>query len=829
MMESRSRLQVKAHNREFVVENGQELNIGRHPDCGLRLDDDRISRRHAVVRPDGDGWVVEDLGSSNGTFYNGSRVSRLKITSPAQLRFGNAETGVLVEFAPLQAQVPVVVAPVAAPPAPSQPATIAAQSPASSSNLGQFTSIHRTTDAGLRIGRSADNDITVNDLLVSRRHAVLTRLPNGSFELTDLGSHNGTFVNGQKITRAPLNEGDVVTIGHHLFRLTSGTLEEYVDTGGLTFEAVGISVPVAGGRLLMDDLSFSLEECSLMAVVGPSGAGKSTLLNALTGFKPAPIGTVLYAGRSLYESYEDLRQRIGYVPQDDILHPQLTVQRALEFSAEIRFPPDVSEAERKQRVQEVMAELGLSERAKLPIHKLSGGQRKRVSIALELLTKPSLLFLDEPTSGLDPGMEKSVMHLLRDLANGGRTVIVVTHSLQSLDVCDRVLFLAPGGKTAYFGPPQETLSYFGAPDFADIFARLENDRQADWKGRFQGHAAYENYVRRPLAEREVSRARSVPDTLPPRSQHSWLQQFGTLTRRYIAIIASDRRNLLLLLAQAPVLGLVILAAMATDNFNLAVPERHEQASMVVLMLVISITWMGASNAVREIVKEFPIYRRERSIGLSISAYVASKVVVLGVLTLIQAAILVPIAVARQGGPNDAVLLGWPLGELMVGVALAGLAAMALGLLISAVVNSSDKGVTLLPIVLIPQMVLSGVIPIADKPVLREVSYLTGAQWGFSAVASTVDLNELTAIRVAPAPDSGAQGQVPPAQERRGAWNHSAGVWLRNIAALCVLTIAGCVGALLMLRRRDPNVLSDTSNSRRRQATVPAVARPGQPG
>ena len=370
-----------------------------------------------------------------------------------------------------------------APPQAPRRARPAARPPATgtaAARLGRYTGTYRTDTTRLRIGRAPDNDVVVDDMLVSRYHAELVRGPGGAWEVIDLGSHNGTFVDGRPVGRAPIDENSLIGIGRHQFRLVRGALEAYEDTGKVEFEAAGLSVFVGEGRTILDDVSFALPENCFLAVVGPSGAGKSTLMKALTGFSPADQGTVLYNGRDLYESIEELRSRIGYVPQDDILHPQLTVRKALGFAAELRFPSDVTKQEREQAVNGVMEELGLTHRADLPIHKLSGGQRKRVSVALELLTKPSLLFLDEPTSGLDPGFEKSAMELLRNLADGGRTVIVVTHSLQSLNLCDRVIFLAPGGSTAYFGPPEEALEYFGGTDYADVFRTLE---QPAWSPR----------------------------------------------------------------------------------------------------------------------------------------------------------------------------------------------------------------------------------------------------------------------------------------------------------------------------------------------------------
>ena len=308
----------------------------------------------------------------------------------------------------------------------------------------------------MRIGRVPDNDVVLSDLNVSRHHAELRKSPTGQYEIVDLGSHNGTFVNGQRVTKQVLTEQDLVSIGSSTFRLTGGELRQFVDDGNITFTAQELVVK-AGSKVLLDHVSFPIPEKCLLGVIGPSGAGKSTLLGALTGMRPATTGTVLYDNRDLYQNYNELRYRIGLVPQESVLHTQLTARRALQYSAELRFPADVKPAERDGRVDEVMGELGLTRHANTRADRLSGGQLKRVNVAQELLTKPSLLFLDEPTSGLDPGLDKSVMEQMRDLAHDGRTVIVVTHSVDNLDTCDRLLVLVPGGRIAYYGPPEEGL------------------------------------------------------------------------------------------------------------------------------------------------------------------------------------------------------------------------------------------------------------------------------------------------------------------------------------------------------------------------------------
>lgn len=670
----------------------------------------------------------------------------------------------------------------------------------------------------MRIGRAPENDIVLDDLLVSRHHAELHRLPAGSYELTDLGSHNGTFVNGRRIEKAVLQELDVVSVGHCVFRLVGDALEEYVDTGEVSFEAVGLTLE-ADGSTLVEDVSLSVRECALVGVVGPSGSGKSSLLGALSGLRPAQHGFVFYGGRDLYANYEELRQRIGVVPQDDVLHWELTVARALEYAAELRFPADVRREERRRRVDEVLHELGLEGRRNVPIEQISGGERKRVSVAIELLTKPSLLFLDEPTSGLDPGYERGLMELLRSLADGGRTVIVVTHSVQSIRLCDRVLVLAPRGRAAYFGPAQLAPAYFGREDLQEVFQDLSSGPGIDWAGRFRAHPDHERYVagaeREPEVEPETEGERepAAPVRLGGR-----LAQFTTLTRRSVEVLAGDRRNLALLLLQAPVLGLLMLLALPTGQLEPPPDGAIRLAAkggLVLLILVLGATWLGASNAAREIVKELPIFRRERAVGLSIFAYLASKVVVLAAITVFQAVVLVLLATARQGGPVDAVALGSPRLELIAAVALAGLAAMALGLLVSALATRLDRAMTVLPVLIIVQMVLAmgGVFPeVVRQPVLKQLSYVAGTQWGFSAAAATTGLSDLEPLNgLAEAvptvdlarPQASADGLVR-ALRGHPRWDHTLAAWGTSMLALLFLTLAGIVGAGLALRRYDPH-------------------------
>jgi ABC transport system ATP-binding/permease protein len=611
-----------------------------------------------------------------------------------------------------------------------------------------------------------------------------------------------------------LTRQDMVGIGGAEFRFTGETLEEIKVREEVGLAAVGITVTSRAGDVLADDIGFTLEQGSLLAVVGPSGAGKSTLLGALTGLRPAPRGSVYFGGRDLYMDYDELRARIGFVPQDDVVHPELTVEQSLLYAAELRFAPDVSAQERRERVEEVLAELGLEERRDLLVAKLSGGQRKRVSVAIELLTKPTLLFLDEPTSGLDPGLERSLMELLRTLAEGGRTVVVVTHSTESLNLCDRVLFLAPGGRTAYYGPPQLAIAYFGAADYQEVFRQLSADTPEQWKARFDEHELGRRYLLEPL-EGYTAGVRQAT-TAEPLRQQRWSRQYSMLTRRYARVLAGDRANLVALLGAAPLLGLLQLWRLPSDQFKTLPASTIRlvpQASLILLVLAIGMTMLGLTSSLREIVKELPVFRRERAVGLSTSAYVLSKMSVLGVIVTYQAIVYIAISTANQHGPPDAVVLGWPLGELIVAAALVGIAAVALGLACSSLVNSVAAAIALLPVLLIFQLLImqGGVFDNGKKPVLYQLSFVSSAGWGYADMASTVRLNDQQAVWNVARQVSTIDTRRPDplfnvlSHPSRGnpRWNHQTGAWLRAAMALLVLTAAALSIAIAVLRRFDP--------------------------
>ncbi|MEV6104817.1 FHA domain-containing protein [Streptomyces sp. NPDC051940] len=767
-------LVVESDGHSLVMHPSRSYSVGRDPDSDIVLADARVSWHHAVLRPEADRWTLQDEGSTNGTYANGRRVRHWDVGPGSEIRFGSPADGPTAVLSGV--------------PQPAEAHPSAVSMPSATRIFAQPTTIRPLPARTIRIGRMSDNEVVIDDLVVSRAHAELRSRPDGGYDIVDLGSHNGTYLNGQRVEKAPVGPGDVIGIGHSAFVLVGDELQEYVDTGEVSLDVQDLSVRVDHGRkTLIEDVTFPVGEKTLLAVVGPSGAGKSTLLGALTGQRPADEGRVLYDGRDLYRDYAELRQRIGLVPQDDILHAQLTVRRALQYAAELRFPGDTSRSERQERVDEVVRELGLEQRADQPIHSLSGGQRKRVSVALELLTKPSLLFLDEPTSGLDPGMDRSVMHMLRGLADDGRTVIVVTHSVLSLDVCDRLLVLAPGGRIAYFGPPGETLDYFGYEQWPEAFEAFENEASRDWAGQYRTSPLHQRYIAS-ASEQPRLGAAPVPEAAvaPPPKAQSWGSQLRTLIRRYAAALSADRTFLVIMIALPFVMG-AMTRALAGSELN------QDTALNALLILCVGAVLTGAANAVRELVKERVIYQRERAVGLSRSAYLMSKVVVLGLVTVVQAVVLTLvglIGVDLNAPGGEGVFLP-PLVEITMAVALLAFTAMMLGLLVSALVRKEEVTMPLLVLLAIIQVVFCGaLLPLDGVPVLEQLSWLVPARWALGAMAATVDLHRI----------------VPTDLTEDPLFEHTASVWLTDMGALLGLAVLFGLVVARLLRRHEPVIM-----------------------
>lgn len=667
--------------------------IGRDKGARLLLDNLSVSRQHAVLTRAGDELWIEDLKSAHGTFVNGQSISaRTRLGIGDQVIIGGVKVAVAIRFeaAPL-----------------SDPEAMVQGLP----EVVPQEQVYLLDRDRLTLGRGDDRDVVLPNPMVSRRHALL-ECREGQYYLSDAQSQIGTYVNGKAIIRSRLALGDLIQIGPYLFRFEKGLLRSVPRPRSMAVAAVKLRRQV-NDLVILDDVSVILEPGKFVGVLGPSGAGKSTLLGALLGLVPLSGGQVEVNGESLRENYDRLRHHLGYVPQDDIIHTELTCRQALSYAAALRLPRDLSPAECAELVDQTLADLDLAERGDVVIGRLSGGQRKRASIGVELLSKPGILYLDEPTSGLDPATEGRLMQRFARLARQGRTVVCTTHVMENIDLFDKLVVLARGGKLAFFGPPDAAKDYFEVKKFTTLYDRLEEARPEEWQAKFRGHPLYPALSPTPMRE---TPARSGEVAAPPvRVVASAIRQGMTLTRRFSRILLADRQNLALLLAQPLIIGGLICLVC-------------EEWPLILFLLVIAGLWFGCSNAAQQLVKERSIYRRERMINLRLDSYLLSKFLPLAVVSTAQATLMLALVCLFERWEGN-LFVQWS--ALVLG---AGNGA-ALGLIVSALASSGDKAMAMVPLTLLPQIIFAGfMVPLSGmNGVTLALTKVVVARWSNQAM------------------------------------------------------------------------------------------------
>ncbi len=840
-----------------------ETVIGRDSTVDITFASPGVSRRHARVLREGDTYVVEDLGSSNGTFVNGTRLTgRQILKSGDEIRLGQAVT--ITYEAPLPANAGKTMAQSAPDMSISGMQTMIGEEPALSAAMtsappqlvitvaGGSSRSHTLTRPVLTIGRTEDNDIVIPSGIVSHQHARLEKVTGGyqlslvaeaknpilfegrplegvrllrhgdtlrigsldpgmmvtmtynspshaaqeeerdivfgektliqigrdqtndvvlpspsvsrfhaqvervgqRYRVEDLRSSNGTFVNGERIEGSVwLKSEDTIRVGQYRFVMGKDQLAKYDDSNGLRVDVIGLNKWVRKDLNILQNISVAFQPREFIVVVGQSGGGKSTFVDAVAGYRPATPPSKVYVNDiDIYTHFDAIRNDIGFVPQKDIIHMELTIYQALDYAAQLRMPSDTSPQEREKRVMEVLADLDLTHRKDVQISGLSGGQQKRVSIGVELLTKPGLFFLDEPTSGLDPGTETALMQLMRRLADQGRTIVLITHATKNVMLADKVIFLARGGYLAWFGPPEEALEYFdqyrsererraGKIEFDEIYAILDNSANGkpdDWAKRYRESQAYQKYVAGPLEGKlSAEKAPTVPQ--PEKAarkkgssaskQVSGLKQFLILSARNLKILTRDRAGLILMLATAPLVSLldvVLSLVMGRNPFDF---NEGDAAQTIITLFLFTIygVMVGGISQMREIVKEQEIYKRERLVNLQILPYVLSKVWIAAILALYQAiayTVVHYLAFKMPGGAAEFV-------QIYITMSLATLAGMMLGLFASALAPNASSAPLLVIMLMLPQIVLGGAL----VPLPTFVSAPTSTRWAFEALMS----------------------------------------------------------------------------------------------
>jgi ABC transport system ATP-binding/permease protein len=504
--------------------------------------------------------------------------------------------------------------------------------------------------------------------------------------------------------------------------------------GGGRVDAVNVSRQV-GARQILQKLSLSVEPGELVAIAGGSGAGKSTLLEILAGLQPPSAGEVRHDGvvRGARVSADS---RIGYVPQDDIIHLEMPLRRTLRYAARLRLPAGTSAAEADRIVEETMRDLDLADRAEVPVRALSGGQRKRASIAVELLTRPRLFFLDEPTSGLDPSTAADVMRLLRRLTQRGVTVVLTTHEPAGIDVCDRVVFLARDGHLVFTGSPIEARRYFAVNDLAEVYDRLAGEHTPQlWAQRFADSIG-ESEARPGLAPPPI------PATPSDVKRTGMVRQWWLLTRRNVDVLVRNRLTMAVLLGSP-----VLVTAMMATLFKRGAFDPGSAADVgpaqIVFWIAFDGFFFGLTYGLLQIVGEMAVFRRERLAGLSVAAYVASKVTAL--LPVLAAVSAVLLGVLRVLGRLPAA--GWDVyAFLFVTIVIEATSALALGLLASAAVSNAAQAALALPMLCFPQVLFGGAIVPVDKMAIagRVMSFGLSNRHAFEALGRDLDLDRYTA-------------------------------------------------------------------------------------
>jgi ABC transport system ATP-binding/permease protein len=525
-------------------------------------------------------------------------------------------------------------------------------------------------------GRSSEADVQLFDVTVSRQHAVIDRSESG-FEVRDLGGRTGSLVNGRYFDRHALVFGDRLQIGPFLFRFEGTNLQRIEGGSGGTVEAVQVT-RYFGTKRTLADINLSIAPGQFVGILGTSGAGKSTLLDALSGMRLPSSGSVRIDGADLYHTKWSSAP-CGYVPQDDIVHLELTVEAALRFSAALRLPSNMGKSQLDRLVTQTIDQLGLSERTSLCVGKLSGGQRKRVSIGAELLSRPRVLFLDEPSSGLDPSTEFKLMELLRELANTGCTIVCTTHVMENVYLMDEVVVVS-AGRLVFKGPPSQVLTHFQIPRFAALYDRVLERPAEEWQQLFD---TKKEQSAKPEGGPPSSEAVTSSRRYPSKS-------FSVLLRRQLALLLAERKNIAMLLGQPILIGLMV--AWMADTVGLKL-----------FLAYLGTFWFGCSNAAQEIVKEVAIYRRERLVGLPRRSYLAMKFLFLSGATSLQALIFYGAIHFGERGMEGS--LFWQLSCLL----LTAWCSVGIGLAISALVRTTTQAVMLVPLILLPQIVFSGFV------------------------------------------------------------------------------------------------------------------------
>lgn len=731
--------------------NKKEISIGRSEDTNDISISDRFvssSPHHGVLRVEGGRFYYADTNSSNGshvTSASGDVFLKdsddfVELSNQSTIRIGSMSDPnkrVLIWFLEMR--------------------------------RNQKISFKALTNNRISIGREAGNDIVLSHPSISRKHALITGTSEGD-TLSDTESVSGVLVNGDPITKdVRLVDKDIIQIsGFQL--IYSGRCVYYISerrgTGIETingYNGIGISARNIdkwvgsgdGKKQILHKADVEIKPGEFVAIIGGSGAGKSTIMNVLNGFDRNFTGEVYYNNINLKKNFQHLKGIIGYVPQEDIIYENLTLRKMLYYTARLRMLKDTDESEINHRIDNVLETLDLVQHQNTMIRKMSGGQKKRASIAVELLADPKLFFMDEPTSGLDPGTEKSLMNSMRRLCQEqDRTIIMVTHTTQSLHLCDKVIFMGQGGRVCFVGNVEEAKAFFENDDLTEIYNIMASD-PAYWESKFNAQSELTSVA---AGQEDLSGVR--------RTQVPVFRQLSTLTSRYVELIMNDRRKLLILMLEPILIGVLLFIVAGENLFDVfsddpeIAANAYSQTKSIMFTLSCAAIWIGLFNSIQEICRERSILKREYMANLRLPVYMGSKVSIQALIGLIQAFLLTMTFLLlvehfKNGGEislyHDSLQTLFGGGAHLVGIGayvevilavwVTILAAMSLGLIVSSIVKTGDKAMVVAPFLLIVQLLFSGFL-FSLEGVGKLISNITISKWSVDALCTITNIGEI---------------------------------------------------------------------------------------
>lgn len=690
--------------RPYIVDlkelDKDKITFGSESDNDIILKSYIVSHHHGSFLIKESRCVLEDNNSTNGLYVNGERIKSHQLKIGDIIKIDNLnnplDKGVTILFGSKKDE-----------------------------DWKEYTLGDKTK---ISIGRDSDCDIVLDHVSISKVHAFI-EYANGNYYLIDNNSTNGISVNGKVLKdKCLLKEKDLITITNSKLLFSKSKISYYCNFGGVGIDAIDIVKTVKtknGPKNISNHISLSIAPGEFVAIIGGSGAGKTTFMNAISGYNKATSGQVVINGDDLYSNYDVIKSIIGYVPQQDIVYDNLKLYDMLLYAAKLRMPKDTTAIEREKRIEEVIEMVELKGKEDTFINRLSGGQKKRASIAVELLSDPNLFFLDEPCSGLDPGTENNLMQTLKNLARHGKTIILVTHSTLNLELVDKIIFLGAGGNLCFFGNYKDALEFFKVDNLVSVYNYLNNESEK-WRDLYKES----KYV----TKCQYGKVKKVKEKVKKKKKPLF-EQIGILSKRYVHLLVNDRQRMLLLLFQAPLLALLISIVADGKQFS-----QYEMTKSILFALSCSAFWVGILNSIQEVCKERVILRREYMTGLRLLAYISSKLLVLGILCSIQSLLLTGVFAIFVGVPDKGVMT-LPFLEMFITTFLTALQATSMGIFVSSLFKNGDRAMTVAPILLMPQILFSG-LAFKLTGFTKKISAFVTCRWTMEGYGTIANLNSL---------------------------------------------------------------------------------------